>query len=165
MSDEPAPAAQTVKGIMHTIWGHLEKVDDLSVPAPNIQVRTILFDGTVLRVRAEIGPETLIARGIEPVDLSDLRKGKFVEVSYRHGSDGKLDVERSMFDRSRLLSVGVLKVVANVDHTMEYLHNSQDCAIEAGHTCVLVGMERFKGLSDHALAYRVKATESAIAFA
>ena len=53
-----------------------------------------------------------------------------------------------------------------VDHTtMEYLHNFQDRAIEAGHTCVLVGMERFKGLSDHAMAYRVKATESAITFA
>jgi MFS superfamily sulfate permease-like transporter len=53
-----------------------------------------------------------------------------------------------------------------IDHTtMEYLHNFQDRAIEAGHTCVLVGTERFRGLSDHALAYRVKATESAIAFA
>ena len=53
-----------------------------------------------------------------------------------------------------------------IDHTtMEYLHNFQDRTIEAGHTCVLVGMERFKGLSDHALAYRIKATESAIAFA
>ena len=53
-----------------------------------------------------------------------------------------------------------------VDHTtMEYLHNFQDRAIEAGHSCVLVGMEHFRGLSDHNLAYRVKATESAIAFA
>jgi len=53
-----------------------------------------------------------------------------------------------------------------VDHTsMEYLHTFQDRAIEAGHTCVLVGMEQFKGLSDHNLAYRVKATENAIAFA
>jgi len=46
-----------------------------------------------------------------------------------------------------------------VDHTtMEYLHNFQDRAIEAGHTCVLVGMEHFRGLSDHALAYRVSQT-------
>ena len=53
-----------------------------------------------------------------------------------------------------------------VDHTsMEYLHNFQDRSIEAGHTCVLVGIERFRSLSDHAQAYRVKATESAIAFA
>ncbi len=53
-----------------------------------------------------------------------------------------------------------------IDHTtMEYLHNFQDRAIEAGHTCVLVGLEHFRGLSDHNLAYRVKATESAIAFA
>jgi carbonic anhydrase len=43
-----------------------------------------------------------------------------------------------------------------VDHTtMEYLHNFQDRTIEAGHTCVLVGTEHFRGLSDHALAYRV----------
>ena len=55
---------------------------------------------------------------------------------------------------------------SGVNHTtMEYLHNFQDRTIEAGHTCVLVGMERFRGLSDHALAYRIKATESAIAFA
>jgi hypothetical protein len=53
-----------------------------------------------------------------------------------------------------------------VDHTtMEYLHTFQDRAIEAGHTCVLVGMEQFRGLSDHNLAYRVKATENAIALA
>ncbi|HXT67870.1 MAG TPA: SulP family inorganic anion transporter [Nitrospiraceae bacterium] len=53
-----------------------------------------------------------------------------------------------------------------IDHTtMEYLHNFQDRTIEAGHTCVLVGTERFRGLSDHALAYRIKAQESAIAFA
>src|SRR5262245_27007899 len=43
-----------------------------------------------------------------------------------------------------------------VDHTtMEYLHNFQDRAIEGGHTCVLVGMEHFRGLSDHAMAYRI----------
>ena len=43
-----------------------------------------------------------------------------------------------------------------VDHTtMEYLHGFQDRVIEAGHTCVLVGIEHFRGLSDHALAYRV----------
>ncbi len=44
-----------------------------------------------------------------------------------------------------------------VDHTtMEYLHGFQDRAIEAGHTCVLVGLEHFRGLSDHVLADRVK---------
>jgi carbonic anhydrase len=43
-----------------------------------------------------------------------------------------------------------------VDHTtMEYLHGFQDRCIEAGHTCVLVGMEHFRTLSNHTLAYRV----------
>jgi carbonic anhydrase len=46
-----------------------------------------------------------------------------------------------------------------VDHTtMEYLHGFQDRAIEGGHTCVLVGMEHFRGLSDHTLAYRISQT-------
>jgi MFS superfamily sulfate permease-like transporter len=46
-----------------------------------------------------------------------------------------------------------------VDHTtMEYLHGFQDRCIEAGHTCVLIGMEHFRGLSDHALAYRISQT-------
>ena len=83
MPEEPALAARIVRGIMSTIWGELEKVDTLSAPAPNIEVRTLLSVGTVLRVRTKIGPETLIARGIETGDVSDLRKGEFEEVSYR----------------------------------------------------------------------------------
>lgn len=78
---------------MPTIWGYLEKVEELSAPAPNIQVTTILPDGTVLRVRAKIGPETLIARGIEPVAVSSLRECEFVELSYRHGREGWLDAD------------------------------------------------------------------------
>jgi len=105
MPDEPAPTAQIVRGIMPTIWGHIEKVDELSVPSPSIQVRTILSGGTVLQVRAKIGPKTLIARGIEPVDLADLRKGEFVEVSYRHGRDGKLDAD-TVYVRPEQAAVG-----------------------------------------------------------
>jgi hypothetical protein len=73
----------------------------------------------------------------------------------------KLDVPEGTKAHYMIILAGKI-----IDHTtMEYLHNFQDRTIEAGNTCVLVGMERFKGLSDHALAYRVKATESAIAFA
>ena len=90
---------------MHTIWGHLDKVDDPPVSAPNIQVRTISSDGTVLRIRAEIRPETLIARGVKPVDLSDLRKGEFVEVSYRNSRDGKLDAD-TIYVRPEEAAVG-----------------------------------------------------------
>jgi hypothetical protein len=105
MPHEPVPAAKTVRGVMPTIWGHLEKVDELSVPAPNIQVRSILSDGTVLRVRANIGAQTIIARGIESVDMSDLRKGEFVEVSYRHGREGWLDAD-TVYVRPEQAAVG-----------------------------------------------------------
>ncbi len=51
-----------------------------------------------------------------------------------------------------------------VDHTtMEYLHGFQDRSIEAGHTCVLVGMDHFRTLSDHTLAYRVSQTPGNLA--
>jgi hypothetical protein len=78
---------------MPTIWGHLEKVDELSVPAPNIEVRILLSAGAVLRVRAKIGAQTVIARGVEPVNASDLRKGELIEVSYRHGRGVWLDAD------------------------------------------------------------------------
>ena len=102
---EPASAARTVRGIMPTIWGHIEKVEELSTPAPNIQVRTFLPDGTVLRVRAKIGPRTVIARGVEPVDASGLREGEFVEVSYRYGKEGRLDAH-TIYIRPEQTAVG-----------------------------------------------------------
>jgi len=92
-TDRVAPSVCFVRGTMPTIWGYLEKVEELSVPAPNIQMRTVLHDGTVLRVRAKIGPQTLIARGIKPIDVSGLLKGEFVELSYRHGREGWLDAD------------------------------------------------------------------------
>ena len=90
---------------MPTIWGHIEKVEKLSTPAPNIQVRTFLPDGTVLRVCAKIGPRTVIARGVEPVDASGLLEGEFVEVSYRHGGDGNLDAD-TIYVRPEQAAVG-----------------------------------------------------------
>ena len=78
---------------MPTIWGHLEKVDELLARSLHIKVRTFLHGGIVIRVRANIGAETLIARGTEPVDVSGLREGEFVEVSYRHGKEGRLDAD------------------------------------------------------------------------
>jgi hypothetical protein len=85
------PAVRSVRGTMPTIWGHLEKVDELSARSPHIQVRTSLPGGIVIRVRANIGAQTLIARGTESVAASGLREGEFVEVSYRHGREGRLD--------------------------------------------------------------------------
>lgn len=86
-----ATAVRPAREIMRTIWGYIEKVDELMARAPHIQVRTLLPGGIVIRVRANIGAQTLIARGIEPVDVSGLREGEFVEVSYRHGKGGRLD--------------------------------------------------------------------------
>lgn len=78
---------------MPTIWGHLENVDELSARSPHILVRTILSSGTVIRVRANIVAQTIIARGTESIDVSSLREGEFVEVSYRQGREGELDAE------------------------------------------------------------------------
>lgn len=81
------------RGIMPTIWGHLEGTDELSVRTPYIQVRTFLPGGIVIRVRANIDAQTLIARGTEPVAVSGLREGEFVELSYRHSREGRLEAE------------------------------------------------------------------------
>lgn len=78
---------------MPTIWGHLEKVAELSMRSPHIQVRTFLSCGIVIRIRAKIGAQTLIARGTEPVTVSGLRNGEFVELFYRHSREGRLEAE------------------------------------------------------------------------
>ncbi|HSL05750.1 MAG TPA: hypothetical protein VK901_19695 [Nitrospiraceae bacterium] len=78
---------------MPTIWGYLENVETAPARSPYIQMRTVLPGGIVIRVRAKIGAQTLINRGTESVDVSGLREGEFVEVSYRHGSEGRLDAE------------------------------------------------------------------------
>jgi len=93
-TNRAAPAIRSVRGTMPTIWGYLEKVDELSMRSSNIQVRTSLAGGFVIRVRAKVGAQTLIARGTEPVDVSGLREGEFVEVSYRYGREGRLDADR-----------------------------------------------------------------------
>jgi hypothetical protein len=76
---------------MRTIWGHLEKVDELLACPQHILVRTFLPGGIAIRVRANIVAQTLIARGTDAVDVSDLREGEFVEVSYRQGKEGRLN--------------------------------------------------------------------------
>lgn len=94
-TNRAAPAVRAVRGTMPTIWGHLESVNELTAHAPHIQiqVRTVLPGGIVIRVRAKLGAQTLIARGTEPVIASGLREGEFVEVSYRQGCDGRLEAE------------------------------------------------------------------------
>jgi hypothetical protein len=78
---------------MSTIWGHLENVHELTAYVPHIQVRTVLPGGIVIRVRANLGAQTLIARGTEPVAAADLRENEFVELSYRHGKERTLEAE------------------------------------------------------------------------
>jgi|GEM_PF-2567545 len=78
---------------MPTIWGHLEKEDNVPADSPHIRLRTSLPGGIVIRVRANIRAQTLIARGTEPAAVSGLREGEFVEVCYRQGSEGRLDAD------------------------------------------------------------------------
>ena len=78
---------------MPTIWGHLESVNELTAHPPLIKVRTVLPGGIVIRVCAKLGAQTLIARGTEPVTPSGLRENEFVELSYRHASEGRLEAE------------------------------------------------------------------------
>jgi hypothetical protein len=101
VTERAAPAVRSVRrGNMPMIWGQLEGSDELSVRTPHIQVRTSLPGGIVIRVRAKIGAQTLIARGTEPVALSGLRNGEFVELSYRHSREGRLEAE-TIYVRSK----------------------------------------------------------------
>ena len=78
---------------MPTIWGCLSRIEDDLHGTPWVEVKAILSARTTIRVRAFVGRQTLIARGIERVDLSSLCAGEFVEISYNRGRDGLMQAE------------------------------------------------------------------------
>ena len=75
---------------MPTIWGYLENLNELSSRFPHIQVRTLSPGGGVIRIRAYIGPQTVIARGHNVLDVSDLREDECVQLSYQQDEKGRL---------------------------------------------------------------------------
>lgn len=78
---------------MPTIWGCLDRIEDDLHGTRWVQVKAILSGKTAIRVRALVGEQTLIARGIERVDLSSLSAGEFVEVSYHHSHAGFMEAD------------------------------------------------------------------------
>jgi hypothetical protein len=78
---------------MPTIWGCLDRIEADPHGARWVEVKVILSGRKTIRVRTLVGRETLIARGIERVDLSTLHAGEFVEISYSHGHDSFVEAE------------------------------------------------------------------------
>jgi hypothetical protein len=78
---------------MSTIWGSLDRIEDDQQGKRWVQLKAVLSGRTTIRIRALVGKQTLIARGIEQINLSNLRAGEFVEISYRHGCDGFMEAE------------------------------------------------------------------------
>ena len=91
---------------MPTIWGSIETIDDGAKGPRRIQIKTMVSfaQGCVMRVRAIVRTQTLIARGIQRVDLSNLRAGEFVELSY-HDTSGRLEAE-TIYVRPDSVSIG-----------------------------------------------------------
>lgn len=75
---------------MPTIWGYLENVHELSSRFPKIQLRTVLPGGGIIRIHAYIGPQTLITRGNNVLDVSELQEEECVQLSYQQDEEGKL---------------------------------------------------------------------------
>jgi len=73
---------------MTTIWGHLERIAKNLPEERWVQVRTVVPGNVAIRVRVSVDENTHIARGIEPVALSNLQEGEFVEVFFRSACTG-----------------------------------------------------------------------------
>jgi hypothetical protein len=78
---------------MAVIWGSLDRIDEDVHGIRWIQLRTVLRGGTAIRTRVVVGGKVLIARGIERVNVSSLREGETVEVSYHHSQGGFMEAE------------------------------------------------------------------------
>ncbi len=78
---------------MLVIWGKLDRFEDDQQGRRWVQLKAMLAGGTAIRIRALVGNHTLIARGTERVDLSNLSPGEPVEISYRHGRGGFMEAD------------------------------------------------------------------------
>ncbi len=78
---------------MQTIWGFLDQIEKDSLGTWWVQMRALLPGGSVVRVRVLVGMQTVVARGIARVDLSALRAGEVLEVSYHQGRDGLMEAD------------------------------------------------------------------------
>lgn len=88
--------------LMPIIWGSLEILEQACSDSPWIQIRAVLPEGGAIRARMFVGKETLIARGVERVELSSLREGELVEVSFHRGRAGFIEVDTIYVRSDRL---------------------------------------------------------------
>ena len=71
---------------MPVIWGHVQAVTLGAEATPRIVVSTCA-PGPQETINAQVGRNTLIARGIHTVPLSDIKAGELVELSYIKSGD------------------------------------------------------------------------------
>lgn len=69
---------------MATICGSLDQIEEDIRGTRWLYVKTILFGKTVFQVRARVGRKTVVLRGKERIDFSNICTGEFVEVIYHH---------------------------------------------------------------------------------
>lgn len=78
---------------MPVIWGNLDRIDDDQEGRRWVQLNAMVSGRTIIRIRALVGRHTLIARGIERVDLFNLGTGEPVEISYHYDRGGFMEAE------------------------------------------------------------------------
>lgn len=101
-----------------TIRGDLDRMNKDLQGSGWIQVKTLLPGGAAIRTHVLVGDQTLIARGVERVDLSSLRKGDFIEVTYHRGQSGFMEAE-TLYVCSDEVSVANKSRQDHADHSGE----------------------------------------------
>lgn len=76
--------ASTGEKPMPIVWGTVEAVTIGTESSPRIIVWT---PGLQRTIDVKVGQNTVIARGIEPVPLTDIKRGEFVELCYTEVQD------------------------------------------------------------------------------
>ena len=89
---------------MPTIRGHVDQVSKHLLDIRWMHVKTLLPGGGESQIPVMVTHQTLIARGTERVDLSSLREGESVEVTYHCGRSGLIEAE-TIYVRSDEVSV------------------------------------------------------------
>lgn len=78
---------------MPVIWGSLSQIESDVQGRRWVQLNAMVSGKTTIRVRALVGKQTLVTRGIERVDLFNLGAGEPVEISYHYDRGGFMEAE------------------------------------------------------------------------
>ena len=92
-ADRMSPTIHSLRRDVPIIWGNLDRVEEDIIGTRWVYVRTTMTGSEAFRLRARVGRQVVVIRGIERIDFSCICTGEFVEVTYHQCHSDFVEVD------------------------------------------------------------------------